>query len=52
MYSETGERSACPFRYPGQYENEETHTYTYDARNRLVRTGQVHYTYDAEYVPR
>ncbi|RFB33046.1 toxin C-terminal domain-containing protein [Brevibacillus sp. VP] len=31
-------------------ENEETHTYVYDARNRLVRTGQAHYTYDAEYV--
>ncbi|MED1790091.1 RHS repeat-associated core domain-containing protein [Brevibacillus laterosporus] len=29
-------------------ENEETHTYAYDARNRLVRTGQAHYTYDAE----
>ncbi|MBG9789658.1 RHS repeat domain-containing protein [Brevibacillus laterosporus] len=31
-------------------ENEQTHTYAYDARNRLVRTGQAHYTYDAEYV--
>ncbi|AKF92338.1 hypothetical protein [Brevibacillus laterosporus] len=31
-------------------ENEQTHTYAYDARNRLVRTGQAHYTYDAEFV--
>ncbi|MED1790094.1 hypothetical protein P4V47_21915 [Brevibacillus laterosporus] len=31
-------------------ENEETHTYVYDARNRLVRTGQARYTYDAEHV--
>ncbi|WP_438799336.1 RHS repeat-associated core domain-containing protein [Brevibacillus laterosporus] len=31
-------------------ENERTHTYAYDARNRLVRTGQAHYTYDAEFV--
>nr|WP_246329010.1 RHS repeat-associated core domain-containing protein [Brevibacillus halotolerans] len=31
-------------------ENEKNHTYAYDARNRLVRTGQAHYTYDAEFV--
>ncbi|MCG7318599.1 RHS repeat-associated core domain-containing protein [Brevibacillus laterosporus] len=31
-------------------ENEQTHTYAYDARNRLVRTGQAHYTYDAEHL--
>nr|WP_238333175.1 hypothetical protein [Brevibacillus laterosporus] len=30
-------------------ENEETHAYVNDARNRLVRTGQAHYTYDAEH---
>ncbi|WP_254612969.1 RHS repeat-associated core domain-containing protein [Brevibacillus sp. HB1.1] len=32
---------------PGKQQSE---TYAYDARNRLVRAGQARYTYDAEYV--